>query len=255
MASGPSAQTAKSYLTSEQEKQFWSWVGDREKRIPLAYLLGDVFFHSLKLKVRPGCLVPRPETVLLVEKAAAVMREEKIENPMLLDVGTGSGAIALALLAEFSQGQVVMIDFSADALEIARENAAELGFLNRAKLIHSDLFSNITAMKGQFDLIVSNPPYITDNDMEELQPEVIFEPRMALAGGKDGLDFYRKIIAQAKKFLKPRGWLGFELGAGQATAVCEELKRYGYEDLRVFRDQQQIERVILAGCALAQKPK
>lgn len=232
-------------LKSEQEKQFFIWIERREKRVPLAYLLGDVFFHSLKLKVRPGCLIPRPETERLVDEAIQLLRKDQIQSPVIMDVGTGSGAIALAILAAFPDAKAVMVDISADALEIARENAKELGFLNRVELAHSDLFTDILS-DLRFDLILSNPPYLTAEDMSCLQPEVAFEPRAALNGGKDGLDFYRKMIPDAAKFLKPQGWLGFEVGAGQAISVSEELKRNGYEDLKIFKDHQDIERTVFA---------
>ncbi len=252
-ASEPSAQTAKSNLTAEQEKQFFDWVCQREKRIPLAYLLGDVFFYSLKLKVRAGCLIPRPETERFVEEAVLVLRSDSIQSPKVLDIGTGSGAIALAILSVFLKGQATLVDFSAEALEIARENAQELGFSNRVEFIFSDLFSNILH-ESKFDLIVSNPPYLTKADLSDLQPEVSFEPRMALDGGDDGLNFYRRIIPEAKFFLKPRGWLGFEVGAGQSVAVCEYLLRHGYEDLRVFRDHQSIERIVLCRLGSGLRP-
>ncbi len=244
-ASEPSAQTAKSNLTAQQEKQFFDWIASRGKRIPLAYLLGDTFFHSLKLKVGPGCLIPRPETERLVEAALKIIREDKLNAPVIMDIGTGSGAIALAILAAVPEAKAVMVDFSAEALKIARENTAELGFLGRAELIHSDLYLNIPS-DLKVNLILSNPPYLTAEDLAGLQPEVVFEPRMALDGGKDGLDFYRKMIPDAAKFLKPQGWLGFEVGAGQAQAVSAELKRNGYEDLRIIKDHQDIERIVLA---------
>ena len=253
LASEPSAQTTKSNLTAEQEKQFFDWIESRGKRIPLAYLLGDTFFHSLKLKVGPGCLIPRPETERLVEAALKMIREDKLKAPVIMDIGTGSGAIALAILALVPEAKAVMVDFSAEALKIARENTAELGFLSRAELVHSDLFNFPPPAGGRerkFDIIVSNPPYLTAEDLDSLQPEVAFEPRMALDGGKDGLDFYRKIIPEAAKFLKPQGWLGFEVGAGQAPAVSAQLKKNGYEDVRVFKDHQEIERIVFARISL-----
>ncbi len=229
-------------LNVEQEKQFFAWIDGREKRIPLAYLLGDVFFHGLKLKVGLGCLIPRPETELLVEKTAAVLRETK--NPALLDIGCGSGAIALALLSKAKNANAVLIDVSSEALEIARANARELNLEKRAEFILSDLFTNLPRER-KFDLIVSNPPYLTDEDMSTLQPEVAHEPRMALNGGVDGLDFYRRIINSAADHLKPGGFLGFELGAGQVKAVNGMLEKTGYADLRVYKDHQDMERVVL----------
>lgn len=240
-------------LTTDQEKQFFEWIESREKRIPLAYLLGDVFFHSLKLKVRAGCLIPRPETERLVEESLKVLKADLISNPQVLDLGSGSGAIALSILAALPEAKATLVDLSEEALAIAYENAQELGFLNRAELVRSDLFSApffLSAKKKSYDLIVSNPPYLTEEDLKELQPEVAFEPRMALDGGKDGLVFYRRIVREANSFLKPRGWIAFEVGAGQAAEVCEELKKYQYEEIQVFRDYQDIERVVLGRSGL-----
>lgn len=244
----PTASEAIARLTTDQEKQFFDWIESREKRIPLAYLLGDVFFHSLKLKVRAGCLIPRPETERLVEESIQVLKADLISNPYVIDLGSGSGAIALSLLAAMPEAKATLVDLSEEALAVAHENAQELGFLNRAEFVLSDLFSApyfLSAKKESYDLVVSNPPYLTEQDLKELQPEVAFEPRMALDGGKDGLVFYRRIVREAKNFLKPRGWIAFEVGAGQAADVCEELKKYQYEEIRVFRDYQGIERVVL----------
>jgi len=229
-------------LSADQEKQFFAWIQAREKRIPLAYLLGDVFFHGLKLNVGPGCLIPRPETELLVTKVAADLRERK--NPVLLDIGCGSGAIALALLSEVEDANAVLVDVSLDALKIARANAENLKLDKRAEWIVSDLFSSIPHER-KFDVIVSNPPYLTDEDMKALQPELAYEPRLALEGGVDGLDFYRRIVKDAGRYLKPGGCLGLELGAGQAKAVSEMLEKAGYVDLRINQDHQGIERVVL----------
>lgn len=239
------------------EKQVFEWISAREKRIPLAYLLGDVFFHSLKLKVGPGCLIPRPETERLVDSIVTALSKAQPptmheEQPFVFaDIGCGSGAIALALLKHFPEAKAVLVDVSPEALEIARENTAANGLSSRAELILSDLFLNIPSGR-MFDLIVSNPPYLTDEDMRQLQPEVAFEPQTALIGGADGLDFYRRIVPQAKKFLKPGGMLGFEIGAEQAKAVRELLEKNGYTDVRVFNDHQQIERILLCRSASAQ---
>ncbi len=230
-------------LSADQEKQFFAWIQAREKRIPLAYLLGDVFFHGLKLSVGPGCLIPRSETELLVTKAAAVLRE--IKSPALLDIGCGSGAIALALLSEVKDANAVLVDVSPDALKIARANAENLKLDKRVKVILSDLFAALTC-EQKFDLIVSNPPYLTQIDMDALQPELDYEPRQALDGGTDGLDFYRRIITNAGNYLKPGGCLGLELGAGQSLSVGAMLEKSGYTDLKVYKDHQEIERTLLA---------
>lgn len=232
-------------LQSEQTKLFFSWIEQREKRIPLAYLLGDVFFYSLKLKVRPGCLIPRPETELLVEKAAKIFRAAGMKSPFFMDLGTGSGAIACALLGLFPKAQAVCVDVSVQALEIARENLVGLGLFNRAQMVESDLFFNLPSGK-KYDAILSNPPYLSREDMNVLQPELGYEPILALDGGEDGLNFYRRIISDAENYLKPQGVLGFEVGAGQAITICNELKKKNYEKPQIFCDDQGVERVVFA---------
>lgn len=238
-------------LRVHQEEQFFAWIQAREKRIPLAYLLGDVFFHSLKLKVGPGCLIPRPETELLVEAVAMSLKGKK--HPLILDVGCGSGAIGLALLNQSDDANAVLIDVSNEALEIALTNARELNLEKRAEFILSDLFScfELPSDDGQmpekrkFDVIVSNPPYLTREDMNTLQPEVAHEPRLALDGGLDGLDFYRRIVRDAGPYLKAGGCLGLEVGAGQSQEICGLLEKAGYSEIKVFKDHQGIERTIL----------
>lgn len=232
-------------IASHNEKQFHDWLDGREKRIPLAYLLGDVFFHSLKLKVRPGCLIPRPETEQLVDAIAAVLKSDHIAAPVIADIGCGSGAIGLALRGIFPDARLVMTDVSSPALEITKSNAEQLQYKD-IQFYLSDLFQAPVFLNTKFDAIVSNPPYLTQADMQALQPEVAHEPREALDGGLDGLDFYRRIIPEAKKHLKPGGSLGLEIGFGQAEAVQSELEKNGYNEIQVFKDHQQIERVLTA---------
>lgn len=229
-----------------EEKRYLALIIGREKRIPLAYLLGDVFFHSLKLKVGPGCLIPRPETELLVEKViSALSGKPPADAALIADIGCGSGAIALAVLKAVKNARAVLTDISEAALEAALENARTLDLEKRAEFILSDLFSNLPQGR-KFDWIVSNPPYLTDEDMQNLQPELAFEPRMALAGGPDGCDFYRRIIRDAGKFLKPGGMLGLEIGMGQAGAAAAELKKAGFKEICIFKDHQEIERTLTA---------
>lgn len=192
--------------------KFADYIERRNKREPVAYITGYKEFWSMNIKVTPDVLIPRPETEALVEKVLKVIEIKLMTHDSclmtILDLGTGSGCIAAALAKEFPQAQLVVSDISEQALAIAKEN---LKFAQgRIQLIQSDLFEKIT---GKFDLIVSNPPYCASKDWENLQPEIKnYEPRLALDGGFDGLDFVRKIRQDAPRFLKAEGWLLLENG-------------------------------------------
>lgn len=207
---------------------------------PVAYILGCREFYGLKLKVTPDTLIPRPDTETLVEVAL-----EKIAPNLLLsicDLGTGTGAIALAIAKNRPNAEVMAVDFSAKALDVARQNAKDLAILN-CHFLQSDWLS---ALKNQrFDVIVSNPPYIKSNDQHLKQGDLRFEPLFALASGKDGLDDINTIISQAKNHLKPSGWLMLEHGYDQAESVAAMLKIAGFSEVRHAQDLAGIQRVTL----------
>ena len=218
-----------------------SLVLRRGRREPVAYVIGQWGFRGLMLDVDARVLVPRPETELLVDRCLALL--EGIDQPAVLDVGTGSGAIALAIKDERPQARVTACDISLEALEVARGNAERLGL--EIELLESDLTSALADRR--FDLIVSNPPYVSRAELETLEPEVAgFEPRLALAAGEDGLDVYRKLLPQAAERLVAGGWLAVECGAGQALWLVAELERLGYVQPSVERDLAGIERVVWA---------
>jgi release factor glutamine methyltransferase len=207
---------------------------------PIAYIMGYREFYGLKLKVTPYTLIPRPDTETLVEAAL-----KKIEPDLPLsicDLGTGTGAIALAIAKNRPNAQVIAVDFSDKALEIARQNAQDLAILN-CQFLQSDWLS---ALKNQrFDVIVSNPPYIEADDQHLSQGDLRFEPLSALASGKDGLGDIRTIIRQAKNHLNPHGWLMLEHGYNQAEAVASLFKEAGFSDISHALDLQYIQRVSL----------
>ena len=225
-------------LHSDELAAFRSLVERRARREPLAYILGRCEFWSLTFKVGPAVLIPRADTETLVEAALKVLPI----GGTLLDVGVGSGAIALAIAHERPDLQVEGIDLSPAALAIARENADLLGLAARVSLRQGDLF----ALEGsQYDAIVSNPPYIAVGEKATLMPEVRdFEPHLALFAGNDGLDCYRALIPTAKALLKSSGFLLVEVGAGQATAVAELFALAGYEEISTTCDLAGIERVV-----------
>ncbi len=205
---------------------------------PLAYILGEREFFGLNFNVTPATLIPRPDTELLVE--LALQRIPLRDAFRVLDLGAGSGAIALSIAHARPDIEVTAVDASPEALEVARENARRLNIAN-VRLLQSDWFS---ALAGErFDLIVSNPPYIAENDAHLAQGDLRFEPRAALASGADGLDDIRRIVAGAKQHLNPGGRLLFEHGYDQAARVRELLLREGYTEVFSARDLAGIERV------------
>lgn len=199
---------------------------------PLTRIAGIRSFFGRDFRVTPDVLDPRPETELLVEEMLKRLVEQKA--PRILDLGTGSGAILLTLLAEMPESAGVAVDLSPGALAVACANAEALGVVDRADFHEGDLFAGLA---GVFDAIVSNPPYIPSADLAHLERAVRdFDPPMALDGGPDGLDFYRRIAAQARGFLAPGGWLGLELGAGQAEMVRMLLEAAGFSTLAIRYD-------------------
>ena len=216
-------------------------VRRRAAREPVAYIVGSRGFRRLELEVDPRVLVPRPETELVVERCLALL--EGAEAPAVLDVGTGSGAIALALKQERPDAALAACDISADALAVAAANAARLGL--ELELVGSDLFEAFAGRR--FDLVVSNPPYIGETELEGLEPEVRdHEPRLATVAGADGREVYRRLLPAARDHLVSGGRLVLECGQGQAPWLVEELGRLGYVDAAAERDHQGIERVVWA---------
>lgn len=221
------------------EKKLADYRGLLQRRLngePLAYILGEREFFGLNFRVTPATLIPRPDTELLVELAL----QRLPQRGRVLDLGTGSGAIALSIAHSRPDAQVTAVDASADALEVARENARRLK-LDNVCLLHSNWFSTLAGER--YDLIVSNPPYIEDADAHLQQGDLRFEPRSALASGADGLDDIRRILAGAQDHLEGGGWLMFEHGYDQAGRVRDLLEAAGYAEVFSALDLAGIERV------------
>lgn len=231
-------------LDEQELAQYRNYVARRAKHEPLAYILGEKAFMRNIFKVSRDTLVPRPETELLVE--SLVMASEKINPaPKILDIGTGSGAIIVSLLDYLPQAKGVGVDISSGALVTAKENALQIGVADRAAFLLSDLFSAVPENK-KFDIIVSNPPYIPAADIAKLAEDVQQEPHGALDGGEDGLDFYRRIIAQAPQYLAEEGMLAFEIGIRQSAAVCAMCCEHDLRAVAVRKDYAGIDRMVFA---------
>jgi release factor glutamine methyltransferase len=209
----------------------------------VAYILGRKEFWSLDLEVDARVLVPRPDTETLVEQSLELLKAMPASERALrvADIGTGSGALALAVKKERLADEVFALDISPDALEVARGNASRLGF--EVTFLHGDLVAPLAGL-DRFDLIASNPPYIPSRDIAGLSPEVRHEPMLALDGGEDGLSLVRRLASDARKVLASGGWLAMEIGAGQAVAAMEILRGQGYTGIGARRDLAGIERVV-----------
>lgn len=231
-------------IDKEQLVCFEKLVDKRLTDYPIAYILGEQEFWSLKLKVTPDVLIPRPETELLVETALEKIKD--IAKPKILDLGTGTGAIALALATERKDAMITATDFSIKALDVAKQNAENLGFSEQIQFIQSDWFTDIPQEK--YDLIVSNPPYIA-NDDPHLTQSIRHEPMSALVSKNSGLEDIEKIISGAKNYLEDSAWLLLEHGFEQADQSIELLKKQGYTDLSDLKDYHQNPRVSLARLA------
>lgn len=227
-------------LTPEQAGRFADLLARRESGEPVAYLLGVREFYGRDFKVGPAVLIPRPETELIVD----LVRERVPAGaaPAILDLGTGSGALAVTLALELPAARVTAVDFSPAALAVARANAEALGA--RVRFVESDWFAALDAGE-RFGVIVSNPPYVADGDPHLAEGDVRFEPASALASGPAGLDDIVRIVAAAPAFLEPGGWLLLEHGYDQAPAVRELLLAGGFAEVASARDLAGIERITL----------
>lgn len=225
-------------LASDASARFIDFLHRREAGEPVAYLLGVREFYGREFQVGPAVLIPRPETELIVDLVRACAGESTA--PAILDLGTGSGALAVTLALELPGAQVTAVDVSPAALIVARANAAALGAT--VTFIESDWFAALKGA-GPFDVIVSNPPYVAEDDPHLAEGDVRFEPVTALASGPAGLDDIQRIVAEAPTFLVPGGWLLLEHGYDQAAAVRALMTAQGFSDVASARDLASIERV------------
>lgn len=205
---------------------------------PLQYAIGKWNFYGLDLLVDKRALIPRYETEILVD----LIINDNSNNKKILDIGTGSGAISLALSKNLKDSKIIGVDISKNAIDLANENKIKLN-INNVEFKESDIFSNI---EEKFDIIVSNPPYINKEDFEKLDNKLYYEPKNALYGGEDGLYFYKKIIKNAKNFLNKNGKIYLEIGYDQKDSISDLLEEYGYKQIKSYRDFNDFDRIIKA---------
>ena len=229
-------------FSGAEVQRFRSLVARRLKGEPVAYIIGEKEFWSLTFEVTPDVLIPRPDTEILVEGVLKLFGGE--EAIRILEIGTGSGAISVALASELKQASITATDYSPEALAVAARNALNNKVGGRISFLCGDLF---TPVRGSFDIIISNPPYISEIEFTLLAPEVRkYEPRRALVSGSEGTEFHRRLVEGARPFLTRRGWLAMELGVGQRGALEKMLYKSGYCDIVFYRDYAGIDRAVLA---------
>ena len=232
-------------LTADEEARYIEVVNERARGVPSQYIVGHQEFWGLDFIVNPSVLIPRPETEHLIETVVALSKlHPPSDSPFkIIDVGTGSGAIAIALAKEFPTAEIHASDISAEALEVARANAARLRF-DGVQFHQSDVLADITR-DATFDFVVSNPPYVALSEEDKVQDVVKkFEPRVAVFAGTHGLDIIRRLIPQSREALRPGGWLLMEIGFSMSEAVMQLLAEWN--DVHAVPDLQGIPRVIVA---------
>jgi len=227
-------------LTSEQQNQLESLIERRATGEPIAYITGERDFWTLTLKTNPSTLIPRPETELLVEKAIEFLNDLSSKENKILDLGTGTGAIALAIASERPKDKVIACDFQVGAVELAKKNV-KLNNINNVEVVQSDWFSNVP--EEQFELIVSNPPYVEENDPHLTLGDLVFEPNSALVAGDEGLADIKVIISQSVEFLVDGGQLMIEHGYNQASQIQAVFAENGYSKIEIYKDLAGLDRI------------
>lgn len=231
-------------ISKEVEEKFFSLIDERKKKRPMAYILNKVEFMGLDFYVREGVLIPRPDTEILVEECIEIINKKKYIN--VCDMCCGSGAIGISVAMFVKDTNVWSFDISDEAIATTEINAKNIKLNDRVKVQKSDLFHEAIKQKLKFQMIISNPPYIEENIIPTLMEDVRdYEPHLALSGGIDGLEFYRKISCESKKILEEQGYLCFEIGHNQEDAVIEIMSSNGFIDVYCLRDLSDNPRVVI----------
>lgn len=229
-------------LADAQYHDFHRLISRRRRGEPLQYITGHRDFFKLGFEVSPDVLIPRPETELIVEAVLELCKDDPA--PFIADIGTGSGCIAISVLHELPAAVAVATDISPAALKVAQRNAERHGVQERLRLVESDCFAAVS-LTNPFSLIASNPPYVSEAELELVPREVRFEPRAALAGGPDGLAIIRRLLSEARPFIRPGGYLVFEIGFGQSEPVEKLIDRRVWKLIEIRRDLQGIPRTFV----------
>ena len=233
------------YASEKVEETLQTCISDYLADKPLAYIYGNRPFYGLDLLVDERVLIPRDDTAAVTELGLAAIAD--VDQPRVLDLCTGSGCIGLALALHNSAAKVTLADISRDALAVAKENARRNGLSKRVSVVEADAFLPASPFLRNYDLLIANPPYVTEREMETLEPSVrSYEPSLALYGGADGLDFYRAIAENYLAALRDGGYICLEFGFGQENAVEEILKQYNLEDIRFSADASSRIRAVSA---------
>lgn len=234
-------------LTDQEISQYREMIKKRARHIPVAYIIGHKEFMSLNFYVNKKVLLPRPETEILVEYLIDYFQEKDMETVNIVEIGTGSGAIMVSLGYYLDSARILGIEIDEGALEVTRKNIQKFSLTDRLKVTKGDLLKPLIKRGiSNVDLVVSNPPYISEEEMDKLPPEVKKEPEKALYGGREGLDIYKDLIPQARGVLKNSGMLALEIGYQQAEAVKNILEENNFKDIDVRKDYADKDRFIIA---------
>ncbi|MBU8934728.1 MAG: peptide chain release factor N(5)-glutamine methyltransferase [candidate division Zixibacteria bacterium] len=235
-------------LTEELLARLEEIVARRMTRYPLQFILGEAWFYGRRFVVSPAVMVPTPETEMLCQAAMGFVRSRKYEQPKILDMGVGSGVVSVTLANELENCSIVAADISNEALEIAQQNTKELGGTDRIKFLQSDFFSSIDSTE-RFDLILSNPPYISEEEYRDLPPEVLADPKVSLVADDDGLSAIAHIIEAAPAYLARGGRIMMEIGYNQADRVSRLTETDDrFQSIAILKDLNDIDRVVILSC-------
>lgn len=231
-------------VSEENKKEFLELISKRMEYMPIRYILGEIDFMGLDFYVEKGVLIPRSDTEVLVEEVLRMINED--ESLDICDLCSGSGAIGISLAYYRKKINVDLIDYYDVPEKISKKNILRNCLEDRVKFIKSDLLNESIKLKKQYDIIVSNPPYIREEEIDNLMNDVKdYEPKTALSGGKSGLDFYERIVEESKNVLKKNGILAFEIGHDQGEEVSELMKVNSYKEVRIIKDLASLDRVVI----------
>ncbi|HKK20511.1 MAG TPA: peptide chain release factor N(5)-glutamine methyltransferase, partial [candidate division Zixibacteria bacterium] len=235
-------------ITDTVLARFDEVIAKRAMRYPLQYILSESWFYGRRFFVSPAVMIPTPETELLCDAAIRFTNERKLVRPRIADLGVGSGVISVTLALELSDCKITALDISEDALKVARKNAEDLNAESKIEFLQSDYFQNVSE-DHKFDLILANPPYISDDEYNSLPPEVLADPKVALTSGVEGLDAVGTILCHAPSFLAPGGRIMFEIGYNQADKVAEMTSHDDrFTSIVILKDLNDIDRVVILSC-------